>query len=93
MLDIFRVKDGKIVEHWDVIQDVLEQSANGKQHVLRKPYTYGAYGAAAGTPQQILRFCPPGTAPLPLQQTPSRQKPLAAGEMPDNDRESRSAGP
>ena len=29
VLDIFRVKDGKIVEHWDVIQDVLEQSANG----------------------------------------------------------------
>ncbi|WP_218568045.1 nuclear transport factor 2 family protein [Pseudomonas sp. v388] len=28
VLDIFRVKDGKIVEHWDVIQDVPEKSAN-----------------------------------------------------------------
>ena len=28
VVDIFRVKDGKIVEHWDVIQKVPEQSAN-----------------------------------------------------------------
>ncbi|PCE32780.1 nuclear transport factor 2 family protein [Burkholderia ubonensis] len=28
VIDIFRVKDGKIVEHWDVIQPVPEQSAN-----------------------------------------------------------------
>lgn len=28
IVDIFRVEDGKIVEHWDVIQDVPEQSAN-----------------------------------------------------------------
>ncbi|MCJ8207953.1 nuclear transport factor 2 family protein [Pseudomonas sp. RGM2987] len=28
VLDIFRVKDGQIVEHWDVIQDVPEKSAN-----------------------------------------------------------------
>lgn len=28
IVDIFRVKDGKIVEHWDVIQNVPEQSAN-----------------------------------------------------------------
>ena len=27
-VDIFRVKDGKIVEHWDVNQDVPEQTAN-----------------------------------------------------------------
>ena len=27
-VDIFRVKDGKIVEHWDVIQDIPEKSAN-----------------------------------------------------------------
>lgn len=29
VLDIFRVKDGKIVEHWDIIQDVPEKAANG----------------------------------------------------------------
>ena len=29
VLDIFRVKKGKIVEHWDIIQDVPAQSANG----------------------------------------------------------------
>lgn len=29
VLDIFRVKGGKIVEHWDIIQDVPAQSANG----------------------------------------------------------------
>ena len=29
IIDIFRVADGKIVEHWDVIQAIPEQSANG----------------------------------------------------------------
>lgn len=28
VLDIFRVEKGKIVEHWDIIQDVPAQSAN-----------------------------------------------------------------
>ncbi|BCM88175.1 hypothetical protein IAD21_00002 [Abditibacteriota bacterium] len=28
VVDIFRVKDGKIVEHWDVIQTVPDKSAN-----------------------------------------------------------------
>ncbi len=28
VLDLFRVKDGKIVEHWDAIQDVPEEAAN-----------------------------------------------------------------
>ena len=28
VIDIFRVKAGKIVEHWDVIQEIPEQSAN-----------------------------------------------------------------
>ena len=27
-VDIFRVKDGKIVEHWDVIQDIPEKAEN-----------------------------------------------------------------
>ncbi len=27
-VDIFRVKDGKIVEHWDVIQDLPEKAEN-----------------------------------------------------------------
>ncbi len=29
VIDIFRVEDGKIVEHWDVIQAVPEKTANG----------------------------------------------------------------
>ncbi|MEK2644912.1 nuclear transport factor 2 family protein [Bdellovibrio sp. BCCA] len=29
IVDIFRVENGKIVEHWDVIQDVPEKTANG----------------------------------------------------------------
>ena len=28
VIDIFRVKDGQIVGHWDVIQDVPEKAAN-----------------------------------------------------------------
>jgi predicted SnoaL-like aldol condensation-catalyzing enzyme len=28
IIDIFRVADGKIVEHWDVVQDVPEQALN-----------------------------------------------------------------
>ena len=28
IIDIFRIAEGKIVEHWDVIQQVPEQSAN-----------------------------------------------------------------
>ncbi len=28
IVDVFRVEDGKIVEHWDVIQDVPEKAAN-----------------------------------------------------------------
>jgi predicted SnoaL-like aldol condensation-catalyzing enzyme len=28
VVDIFRVENGKVVEHWDVIQDVVEKSAN-----------------------------------------------------------------
>lgn len=29
IVDIFRVKDGKIVEHWDVTQNVPEKTASG----------------------------------------------------------------
>jgi predicted SnoaL-like aldol condensation-catalyzing enzyme len=28
IIDIFKVADGKIVEHWDVVQDVPEQALN-----------------------------------------------------------------
>jgi predicted SnoaL-like aldol condensation-catalyzing enzyme len=29
VIDIFRVKNGKLTEHWDVIQEVPEKDANG----------------------------------------------------------------
>jgi predicted SnoaL-like aldol condensation-catalyzing enzyme len=29
VVDIFRIEDGKIAEHWDVIQEVPDKSANG----------------------------------------------------------------
>ena len=28
VVDIFRLREGKLVEHWDIIQEVLETSAN-----------------------------------------------------------------
>jgi len=28
VIDLFRIKDGKVVEHWDVVQPVPETSAN-----------------------------------------------------------------
>ncbi|MFF3883576.1 nuclear transport factor 2 family protein [Streptomyces sp. NPDC001914] len=29
LADFFRLENGKVVEHWDVIQEVPKQSANG----------------------------------------------------------------
>jgi predicted SnoaL-like aldol condensation-catalyzing enzyme len=29
IVDIFKLEDGKIVEHWDVVQDIPEKSTNG----------------------------------------------------------------
>jgi predicted SnoaL-like aldol condensation-catalyzing enzyme len=35
LADFFRLEDGKVVEHWDVIQPVPEESAKCERHVPR----------------------------------------------------------
>ena len=34
VVDIYRVADGQIVEHWDVLQDVVVETASGNHMVL-----------------------------------------------------------
>jgi predicted SnoaL-like aldol condensation-catalyzing enzyme len=49
VVDIFRVQDGKIVEHWDVIQDVPETTASGNDlfSTLSTPAEQSASASAA----------------------------------------------
>jgi predicted SnoaL-like aldol condensation-catalyzing enzyme len=37
LADFFRLQDGKVVEHWDVIQDVPNHANNPQRHVLTSP--------------------------------------------------------
>ena len=51
IIDIFRIADGKIVEHWDVIQPVPNQSASGNtMFAERTPinWTRTCYSASVG---------------------------------------------
>jgi predicted SnoaL-like aldol condensation-catalyzing enzyme len=45
--DFFRVKDGKIVEHWDVIQEVPKVSANTNGMVWDRPRSGGTTAGEA----------------------------------------------
>jgi predicted SnoaL-like aldol condensation-catalyzing enzyme len=36
LADFFRLEDGKVVEHWDVIQDVPAESANDNGMFLKE---------------------------------------------------------
>lgn len=55
VVDIFRVRDGKIVEHWDVMQDVPGESVNGNTmfSTVSAPAGQSAKGASTAENKRI----------------------------------------
>ena len=51
--DVLRIKDGILIEHWDVIQDEATQEQSGKPLHARRSVPFGSYEEVARRKRQF----------------------------------------
>jgi hypothetical protein len=61
LVDMFRIQDGMIAEHWDILQDVPETTANGNDmfSTVSEPRTSEPGPRMAGTSWPLFGDIPP----------------------------------